>query len=259
MSNTRDYKAPGQFAADAVTVIPGTPTTGVAYRDTTTTEQDSENGWPFATLVDSATFNQIMFQLTGLARIQDTQGVLGWSNLVDYPVGALVMGSNMQLYRAKTANGPTSSVADPVSATAVWEAYGAAAASGAEVQAGTVANKYVSPATLKQSLGGGLMAANGFMQFQVLVAGAPVTGLIQWVQGSTGGLNAVSSGAWPIAFTNACFLAVLTQMDSYGGQIETMAVLQNYSTTGFNVVNRAVGDTAVGAQGVAFRIIAIGW
>ena len=94
MSSTRDFKSPGIFAEDATTVIPPTPIAGVAYRDAVTGTDDTPNGWRYGTRVASQDFNQVMYLLTSMLGMIDTQGILGWSDQVDYAVPAIVFGSN---------------------------------------------------------------------------------------------------------------------------------------------------------------------
>jgi hypothetical protein len=122
MSSTRSVKSPGVWGADASTSIPPSPLAGVAYRNTALTTGQTRGGWAFDTLVDSAKFNETLFRYGSLLDILDKQGVLGWSDQVDYAVPALVWGSDGALYRCLLASGPGSTVRDPVSAPAgYWE------------------------------------------------------------------------------------------------------------------------------------------
>ena len=123
MSSTRDFVSPGIFANDASTTIPPTPIAGVAYRDAAAGTDDVENGWRYGTRVDSKDWNQIMFLLTSLAQMADKQGLLGWSNLVDYAVPAMVFGSNGLPYIAIQASGPATTPQDPISAPLFWEQF----------------------------------------------------------------------------------------------------------------------------------------
>lgn len=121
MSSTRSIIAPPPFAANALTVIPPTPVAGVSYRDPAAGPASSADGWPFAERVNSAEFNQIMYQLSTLASIQDKKGVLGWSNLVDYSEASVQFGSDGVLYSWLQASGPTLGGAkDPISNPAFW-------------------------------------------------------------------------------------------------------------------------------------------
>lgn len=122
MSSTRSIKSPGPWAADASTTIPGSPLSGVPYRRTTVTGTDAREGWPFDSLVDSAEFNELLYRYTTLVDIMDKQGVLGWSDQVDYVVPAVAFGSDGVLYKAVAASGPTTTARDPISNPAYWQA-----------------------------------------------------------------------------------------------------------------------------------------
>lgn len=261
MSSTRDTVSPGVFAADAVTTIPSTPSSGTAYRDTATTQQQSEDGWKFNTLVNSATFNQIMYQVTNLMKIVDTQGLLGWSDQVEYAIGALVLGSDKQVYRAIGANGPTAGLSDPAMGGVKWQRFGAPAASVAEVQTGTEQQKFVSPATLLAILGQASASGFGFMNIPVLIGAARFLFTLQWMQVTTGGLDVTTVHPLPGAFANANLFQMVVPMDSYGAgrPIETMPVIAGASLTTVSIANRAVGDSAVNPQGVAARVFCIGF
>lgn len=122
MSSTRSVISPGVFASDASTVIPPTPIQGVSYRDPLGGPASAPDGWPFFEKVNSADFNQLMFQYSSLLDIIDKQGILGWSDLVDYAVPAIVFGSNGILYFAIQANGPgLSLVRDPITSVNFWQ------------------------------------------------------------------------------------------------------------------------------------------
>lgn len=125
MSSTRSIIAPPPFAEDALTVIPPTPVAGVSYRDEAAGPASSPDGWPYAERVNSAEFNQIMYQLSSLVSIMDNKGVLGWSSAVDYPDAGVQFGSDGVLYRWLQASGPTLGGAkDPVSEPTFWEPAG---------------------------------------------------------------------------------------------------------------------------------------
>lgn len=121
MSSTRDFKSPGIFAENASTVIPPTPIAGVSYRDAVTGADDTPNGWRYGTKVESQDWNQVMFLLTSMLSTMDKQGVLGWTDLVDYAVPAVTFGSNGQLYFAIAASGPSTTPRDPISSPTFWE------------------------------------------------------------------------------------------------------------------------------------------
>lgn len=123
MSSTRSVKSPGIFANDALTTIPPVPVTGVSYRDAVNGTANIEDGWPYGERVNSAEYNQIMYQLSTLLEILDKQGILGWTDQVDYVVPAYVVGSDGRIYQALQASGPATAAQDPISAPTYWRPY----------------------------------------------------------------------------------------------------------------------------------------
>lgn len=122
MSSTRSITAPPPFAANALTVIPPTPVAGVSYRDTIAGPASSPDGWPYAERVNSAEWNQIMYQISSLVSIMDKKGVLGWSSSVNYTEPSIQFGSDGILYLWLQASGPDNGGArDPVSSPAFWQ------------------------------------------------------------------------------------------------------------------------------------------
>lgn len=78
-------------------------------------------GWPASfSATDGDTprrrvMNQLFHELFALARYVLQRGVVEYDDEVDYPVNAVVQASDGNLYKADTANGPSSTVDDPVS------------------------------------------------------------------------------------------------------------------------------------------------
>lgn len=120
MPSTRSFKSPGIFAEDASTTIPPTPIAGVAYRDAVGGTDDVPNGWRYGTRVESQDWNQIMFLMTSMMGMMDRQGLLGWSDQVDYDVPAIVFGSNGLLYIALQESGPSTAPQDPTVGLPYW-------------------------------------------------------------------------------------------------------------------------------------------
>lgn len=122
MSSTRSIIAPPPFAANALTTIPPTPVAGVSYRDPVAGPASSPNGWPYAQRVNSAEFNQILYQISSLVSIIDAKGVLGWSSAKDYTEASVVFGSDGTLYKWLQASGPANGGAqDPTTAPLFWQ------------------------------------------------------------------------------------------------------------------------------------------
>ena len=122
MSSTRSIIAPPPFAANALTVIPPTPVAGVSYRDPFAGPASSPDGWPYAERVNSAEFNQILYQLSSMISIQDKKGLLGWSDMVDYTEAAICFGSDGAVYEWLASSGPNNGGAkDPTASPAFWK------------------------------------------------------------------------------------------------------------------------------------------
>lgn len=118
----RSTKNPGIFAGDANTTIPPTPVVGVSYRDAANGLDNIRDGWPFKEIVNSPEFAQILHELTSLTDLIDRTGVLEYKDDVEYDiVPAFVQGSNGEIYKSLIANGPATTVVDPVGdATGTW-------------------------------------------------------------------------------------------------------------------------------------------
>ena len=113
----------GVFAEDAATTIPEVPVAGTSYRDTSMTASEVKAGWPYKTIVDSAQFNQALFQYSTIAQAQEKYGFTPWSNLTDYVEGSFCLGTDGVLYQAVQATGPSTTAYDPVNDTThiYWE------------------------------------------------------------------------------------------------------------------------------------------
>lgn len=104
------------FGADANTTIPASPNVGVPYRNTSLSKLLAASGWPFATVVDSADFNELMYRITTVLDAIEVQGILFWSAATDYVTGSIVrrtVGSTEKFYEALQASGPSSGTRDP--------------------------------------------------------------------------------------------------------------------------------------------------
>ena len=121
MAVTRTFTSLGVVATDAETVIPPTPISGTAYRNEAFSQVENETGERFDTIADSADFNQKQFIISSFTNMIDTNGVPGWTDLVDYAAPALVWGSDNLFYFAIAASGPSTTPQDPVSTVGFWE------------------------------------------------------------------------------------------------------------------------------------------
>lgn len=113
------------FASTANTTIPTPPATGVSYRNTGTTAAEIGEGWPFKEVVDSAKFNQAMYEYTTICQQLEKYGFLPWSANTDYPAQGCALGSDGKIYQAKQATGPSSTSIDPTTDTShtYWDLF----------------------------------------------------------------------------------------------------------------------------------------
>lgn len=145
MSSTRSVIAPPPFAANALTTIPPTPVAGVSYRDPIAGPASSPNGWPYSERVNSAEWNQIMFQISSLVSIIDKKGILGWSSAVDYTESSIVFGSDGVLYVWLQASGPAGAGAkDPLTNPLYWQTLSSSFAASTDGIAGSFSNLKIS-------------------------------------------------------------------------------------------------------------------
>ena len=112
------------FADDASTVIPSTPVSGTPYRNSSLSGDTVRRGWPYSQVVDSADFNQFLWQLSAFLNEVERNGGLEYSALTDYEAGNVCRYDNQDgsagLYRCLSANGPSSQVVSPIGGEGFW-------------------------------------------------------------------------------------------------------------------------------------------
>lgn len=100
----RSLTLPGVWAEDAIELpISGNPTVGVTYRKEALTEEEVNAGWPYSKVNPSHQFNELMRTATSLIKSLEQWGVLPWYPGA-YKTGAIVMGSDAVVYKAKQDN-----------------------------------------------------------------------------------------------------------------------------------------------------------
>lgn len=212
MSSTRSIISAPPFAANALTTIPPTPVAGVSYRDPAAGPTSSPDGWPYAERVNSAEFNQIMYQSTSLLSIIDKKGVLGWSDLVDYTEPSVVFSSDGLLYLWILASGPANG--------------------GAKDPSGGLNPTYWKPVGSGQLIGIRIFATPGISVYNE-TPGTRST-LIKAQAGGGAGGGAAATGAGAI---------------SIGSGGTAGAYAEGYFTTGFSGASITVGAAGVPASG----------
>ena len=120
MPDNRIIQIGGIWAEDAADV-PGSPVSETTYADSTLSEAEIQDGWPYDKKVDSSKHNEVMKRLTSLMKQIESWGILPYSILTDYGLGAWVMGSDGIIYKCIQINGPSSALKDPVSFSAFWK------------------------------------------------------------------------------------------------------------------------------------------
>lgn len=113
------------FASTAETNIPNPPVPGQSYRNTGLTAEEVGQGWPFKEIVDSAKFNEAMYEYTTICQQLEKYGFLPWSANTDYPAGGCALGTDGNVYQAKQPTGPNTTSVDPVTDTShtYWDLF----------------------------------------------------------------------------------------------------------------------------------------
>lgn len=250
MPTNRDYNAPGVFAEDASTTIPPTPISGASYREEGS-DQDIGNGWPFAQMVNSARFNQIMYKLTRLIKGVDEQGILSWSSATDYGVDAVVIGSDGQEYVSILTSGPSGAGAqDPVSAPTYWRTK---AATQTETDAGTDDRFFVTPKKLRWGFSA-LLEPNGYIMLPTWMGGF----VIQWFSiQHTAGKNVVQPFVLPVANQNETLTASVLDFSTATSR-PVIWSLDSLSATQIGL-HWTFGDLTSTTLNRAAKVIAIGY
>lgn len=105
------------FAKNANTTIPNPPVIGTSYRNTSLTAAEVGKGWPFKEIVDSAKFNEAMYEYTTICKQLETYGFLPWCASTNYEIGSLCLGTDGNIYQAKRNTGPSTTARNPVNDT----------------------------------------------------------------------------------------------------------------------------------------------
>ncbi len=105
--NARNFSQPSVFAENAQTVIPVTPSAGVAYRDPNVNPAVYSFGQAFDSIVDSRIWNQLLYLCSSFSQEGELFGFFRWSPLTDYVPGSNVTATDGTLYRAVRASGPS--------------------------------------------------------------------------------------------------------------------------------------------------------
>ena len=119
----RLFTMAAQWAKTARTDIPVPPIPGVAYRNTGLPAPDIETGQAYDKVFDSARYNEMLHQVTGMALEAATYGLPRYSDLTNYEAGGWCLGPDGAFYQAIQASGPNvaGAGAQPVSNAVYWK------------------------------------------------------------------------------------------------------------------------------------------
>ena len=99
MGENRNIEIGGTWANGAE-YPPDTPVIGTTYADGGVSGNEIADGWPYGTIVESAKFNEVMRRLTYEILLLEKYGVMPWSALTTYDLGAWALGSDGLLYQS---------------------------------------------------------------------------------------------------------------------------------------------------------------
>ena len=91
------------WAVLANTIIPPNPTPGVYYRNDAVPSGEIEKGQGFGNILDSATYNQVLFLLSSVAKTLCENGIMPYQTGQAYVSGALCLYTDGNIYRATRA------------------------------------------------------------------------------------------------------------------------------------------------------------
>lgn len=117
----RTLTIPGQWAADAQTVIPAPPIPGVAYRNPALDAAAMRAGQPYSRIADSAQWNQLHYLTTGMAAEVEGYGIPRYSPLTNYYASAFCLSLDGVLMQAIQPSGPANGGAKPTTDSEYWK------------------------------------------------------------------------------------------------------------------------------------------
>lgn len=90
----------GGIWADGAPDPPETPIEEITYADSALDETTINAGWPYSTVVNSASFNEFMRRASSLITLSEKWGILPWCATTVYDEGGLALGSDLLIYQA---------------------------------------------------------------------------------------------------------------------------------------------------------------
>lgn len=117
----RTLTIPGQWAADAQTIIPAPPIPGVAYRNPALDAAAMRAGQQYSRIADSAQWNQLHYLTTGMAAEVEGYGIPRYSPLTNYYESAFCLSLDGVLMQAIQPSGPANGGAKPTTDSEYWK------------------------------------------------------------------------------------------------------------------------------------------
>jgi len=112
----RTYTLPAVWAQNATTTVPGNPSTGTAYRYSTVATYQA--GQKFKNIFESASWNEMQYQVTGLNYTLERTGILPYSASNDYYTNGRCVWTNGRVYRYIGTDG--TNAGSPTAAPSYW-------------------------------------------------------------------------------------------------------------------------------------------
>lgn len=110
----------GQWAANANTVIPVPPVPGFAYRNVDLSADQVTHGQDYNRILDSATYNELLYMVTGLLQYAEQYGIMPYSPNTNYPQYGLCMDTEGAVKQALQPSGPDNGGAQPTDNVDYW-------------------------------------------------------------------------------------------------------------------------------------------
>lgn len=117
----RMFTSPGIWANDANTVIPTPPVAGLPYRNTSLSPDTVRNGQSYGAIGNSADWNQVLYQQSGLIQSAEQYGIMPYSPLTTYGDQGLCLYTDGKLYQVKAGTNPPPNT--PPTDTTYWKEY----------------------------------------------------------------------------------------------------------------------------------------
>jgi len=107
----------GGIWADGAEDPPESPIAGTTYADSALSQATIEAAWPYKIIADGSDFNEYLRRMSTLIDLCEKWGIMPWSGLTLYGVGALCLAIDGGIYQCEVAH----SNKNPTSTTGYWK------------------------------------------------------------------------------------------------------------------------------------------